>query len=134
MIYFLDTNICIFFLKNKFPKIAENLKHKKPDQIKISAIVAGELRRGALRSSNFSKVTLAVEQFIASLEVIPFCSNCSIQWAGLREELEKKGQMIGPYDSLIAATVLEHRGTLVTHNTKEFKRVKGLSFEDWAVE
>jgi tRNA(fMet)-specific endonuclease VapC len=49
----------------------------------------------------------------------------------MRVALARAGKPIGPYDTLIAATALEHGLTLVTHNTREFRRVEGLAVEDW---
>jgi tRNA(fMet)-specific endonuclease VapC len=51
--------------------------------------------------------------------------------ASIRATLEKQGTPIGPYDVLIAGTALSNKGTLITHNLKEFERIKGLQLEDW---
>jgi tRNA(fMet)-specific endonuclease VapC len=64
-------------------------------------------------------------------EIVSFDSRSADYYGTVRLELEKKGQLIGPNDLVIAATVLAHGGVLVTHNVKEFKRVKGLKVEDW---
>jgi tRNA(fMet)-specific endonuclease VapC len=51
--------------------------------------------------------------------------------ASIRAALEKQGTPIGPYEVLIAGTALSNKGTLITHNLKEFERIKGLQLEDW---
>jgi tRNA(fMet)-specific endonuclease VapC len=64
-------------------------------------------------------------------EIVPFDTLCAEWYADIRENLERRGQVIGPNDLLIAATTLAHHGTLVTHNTREFRRIARLTLEDW---
>jgi len=72
-----------------------------------------------------------VQQTLAPFRSLPFDDTTAERYAGIRAELERVGQVIGPHDLLIAAICLEHDCTLVTHNTAEFSRVAGLQFEDW---
>jgi len=129
--YFLDTNICIWALKGTFPKIAGRLRRHAPNSIKISAIVKAELLYGAERSARPARNLPIVEAFLFPFEVVPFCDDSAAVYAGIRRELEAKGKVTGPNDLLIAATVLANRGVLVTHNVREFKRVRGLKTQDW---
>jgi len=66
-----------------------------------------------------------------SFIIVPFDSSAAERYAQIRQNLEKRGRVIGPDDLLIAATVLTCGGVLVTHNTSEFSRVEGLRLEDW---
>jgi predicted nucleic acid-binding protein len=63
--------------------------------------------------------------------VLPFGQEEAFSAAQIRDDLERKGVAIGPYDVLIAATAVSHRATLITHNRKQFKRVDALKMEDW---
>ena len=133
MIFFLDTNICIYLLKGRYPNIAEVMRGLSPTTIKIPAIVAAELYYGAERSSNVKKALGIVKKFLEPFELVAFCTKAAIESSTIRVLLEKEGRIIGPYDILIAATALLHGGTLVTRNTKEFNRVPGLRVVDWTL-
>lgn len=131
MRYFLDTNILVYGMKGRFPQIARELSSLNPDQVKIPAIVLAELICGALKSSDPQKAVSIAEQFVAPYEVVPFCRRCALFHGRVRARLEAKGTMIGPNDMIIAATVLAHDATLVTHNLREFQRIAELRTLDW---
>lgn len=133
MSWFLDTNVCIYFLKGTHPSIREHLCSKAPVEIKIPAIVRAELLLGAEKSTHPAKVRPKVEAFLSFFETIAFDEAAAKEYAFIRSKLEKVGTPIGPNDLLIAATVKAHRATLVTHNTKEFQRITGLKLEDWTI-
>jgi len=130
--WFLDTNICIYFLKGSHPSIREHLCSKAPVELKIPAIVRAELLLGAEKSTHPAKVRPKVEAFLSLFETIPFDESAAQEYTLIRSKLEKAGTPIGPNDLFIAATVKARHATLVTHNTKEFKRIKGLKVEDWS--
>lgn len=131
MNYYLDTDICIYALKGKFPAIKDQLRLLSPNHIKIASIVKAALWLGVCHSSDPKRTGLAVEQFLEPFEVVPFDGSCAMVYSKIRWELEKKGHSIDPNDLLIAATVLTHNGTLITHNTKEYNRVSHLKIQDW---
>ena len=131
MNYYLDTDICIFALREKFPSIKLWMQKCSPEHIKISSIVKAELLLGALKSDDPKKVLSIVEKFLDPFEIISFDENSAGVYAQIRYDLEKKGQLIGPNDLLIASTVLAHQGTLITHNMDEFKRIGHLKIQDW---
>ena len=128
---FLDTDICIYAIKNKYPQIMKQLKRFLPEDIKIPSLVKAELLLAAEKSKLHKKTLLRIEQFLFPFEIVPFDDNATIIYAKIRATLEKKGQPIGPNDMIIAATTLTHKGILVTHNTKEFSRIKQLKIKDW---
>lgn len=132
MKYFLDTNICIYALKDKFPGIKEKMEKISPSEIAIPSMVKAELYYGAQKSQNKKKVISALDKFLAPFDIIPFGNKEVTAYAEIRAKLEKSGKIIGPNDLIIAATTLSHGATLVTHNTREFERVENLSVEDWA--
>lgn len=131
MKYFLDTNICIYFLKGKFPHLAEKILSFSPKDIKIPSIVKAELLYGAEKSQKKSENIEKINQFLFPLEIIGFDDNESIEYGVIRSNLEKKGNTIGPNDIIIASTVLANDGTLITNNVKEFNRISGLKIENW---
>ncbi len=129
--YYLDTNICVYFLNGKYPQVKDNIKKTNPIQIKIPSIVKAELLYGAEKSQNKEKNIDLVIKFLEPFEIRDFDDNSSVQYSKIRAMLESKGTIIGPNDYIIASTVLSNGGILITNNVEEFKRVKGLRIENW---
>ncbi|WP_139651941.1 type II toxin-antitoxin system VapC family toxin [Raoultibacter phocaeensis] len=130
---FLDTCVCIEFLRGTMPNVFKALKAHDPQEIALPAVVEAELRCGALKSAKPQENLLKVELFLAPFKSIPFDSPCAEEYGIIRAELEKDGRVIGPNDLMIAATTRAHLATLVTDNVKEFERVRGLAVESWDV-
>jgi tRNA(fMet)-specific endonuclease VapC len=131
MIYYLDTNICIYFLKGSSPKVMSQIKKISPNHIKIPAIVKAELLYGAEKSNNKISNLANANRFLEPFEIVPFDDECSITYSKIRSFLELKGDIIGPNDYIIASIVLANNGTLITNNEKEFKKVKNLKIDNW---
>lgn len=131
MKYFLDTNICIYFLKGMYPSIRHAIQRLEPESIKIPAIVKAELLYGAEKSNIKKEINTKIHAFLQPYEIIPFDNESSAHYANIRYSLENKGHVIGPNDLVVASTVCAHGGVLVTNNTKEFKRVPQLQLENW---
>jgi len=129
--FFLDTNVCVYLLKGEFPRIRERLRRLRPAQVKIPAPVHAELWYGAARSAQRDRTLRELAEFLRPYEIVAFDQDAAEIQGQIRAELELAGKPIGLYDSFIAATVLAHDGILVTHNTREFRRVKHLRWEDW---
>lgn len=133
MKFYLDTNICIYFLKGEHENIRIRLLEKHPDEIKICSIVKAELLLGAEKSVRKEENGKKVNEFLFPFEIAAFGEKESVSYAKIRAKLEKEGRIIGPNDLLIAATVLANDGILITNNVAEFERVKGLALENWVV-
>jgi tRNA(fMet)-specific endonuclease VapC len=133
MIYFLDTNICIYFLKGTFPKLKENLLSHSRNEIFIPSIVKAELFYGAEKSIKKTETINKLKLFLEPFTIVGFGDKESLVYAHIRANLEKQGSPIGPNDLIIASTVIANNGILVTKNIKEFLRVNGLRIEDWTV-
>lgn len=131
MNYFLDTNICVYYLKGMYGSIAENLLRRHPEEIRIPSMVKAELLYGAYRSHRSSENIELLEEFLFPFRIVGFSDNECIEYARIRAELEAKGAIVGPNDLIIASTVVAHDGVLVTNNEKEFNRVRGLTVENW---
>ena len=130
MKYVLDTNTLIYFFKG-LGNVSDRLLARPPNDIWIPAIVLFELEVGIGKSNRPKKRREQLNEFLSLINIIPFGYEEAICASDIRIKLERKGIPIGPYDILIAASALATKATLVTHNTKEFKRVGALKIEDW---
>lgn len=129
--YLLDTNICIYFMKNTYPQLTERILSCPPSDFLISAITVFELEYGAEKSNWGDKTRHKLAMFLSPFQLLPFTTEDAVIAGKLRGFLEKNGTPIGPYDIQIAAQGISRGVTLITHNTGEFSRVPGLTSEDW---
>ena len=129
--YMLDTNICIFIIKNKPLQVIDNLKAHKPEEICISSITYSELRHGVEKSQARDRNEVALTLFLSAIDILPFDTKAAEEYGRIRAVLEKQGTPIGPMDMLIAAHAKSNTMTVVTNNTREFQRVPDLPLEDW---
>ena len=133
MLYMLDTNICSYIIRNKPQSIKNKLQEVEQNHtIALSSIVVSELLYGATKKDS-PKLTKIVSAFIDNFIIYDYSKVSAQSYANIRTNLEKKGQIIGANDLLIASHTLSLGAVLVTNNTKEFKRVKGLNLEDWSL-
>jgi len=128
--FMLDTNICIFTIKNK-PQIVREAFNLHDGQLCISAVTLMELIYGAEKSAAPEKNLAVVESFAARLEVLPFDNDAAAHTGMIRSELARAGTPIGPYDYMIAGHARSRGLIVVTNNLREFERVPGLRVEDW---
>lgn len=128
--FMLDTNICIFTIKNKPQHVREAFKAHH-GQFCISTVTLMELIYGAEKSSSPSRNLADVEGFAARLEVLKYDQDAAAHTAQLRVELARAGTPMGPYDHMIAGHSRSKGLILVTNNRREFDRVPGLRVEDW---
>ncbi|MCF5143116.1 tRNA(fMet)-specific endonuclease VapC [Pseudomonas sp. WS 5532] len=128
--FMLDTNICIFTIKNKPQQVRETFK-RHHGQLGISTVTLMELIYGAEKSANPERNLADVEGFAARLEVLKYDQDAAIHTGQLRAELARAGTPIGPYDQMIAGHARSQGLILVTNNRREFDRVPGLRVEDW---
>lgn len=128
--YMLDTNICIFTIKNR-PQHVREAFNRFHDQLCISSISLMELIYGAEKSASPEKNLAVVEGFAARLEVLSYDGPAANHTGQLRAELARNGTPIGPYDHLIAGHARSRGLIMVTNNRREFDRVPGLRVEDW---
>jgi tRNA(fMet)-specific endonuclease VapC len=131
MKYLLDTNICIYIIKQKPPQVIGRLQKIEVNEIGISVITLAELEYGVAKSNFPERNKLALVQFLVPFEILPFSESAAAIYGRIRSGLEKTGQIIGPYDLLIGAQALSERLTLVTNNEREFQRIPGLTIENW---
>ncbi len=134
MKYLLDTNICIYIIKQRPEWVAEKFHSLSVESVGISSITSSELFFGVAKSSNVGQNQRALAEFLAPLTVVPYDQQAAPYYGQLRASLEKSGQVIGSLDMLIAAHALRMGVILVTNNLGEFQRVEGLQLENWADE
>lgn len=132
MTYLLDTNICIYIIKERPAIVLQKFRELTLGSVAISAITLAELEYGIRKSTNPDKNLQALNQFLVPLHILAFDLEATTAYGKIRADLERKGTPIGPLDTLIAAHALSLNITLVTNNEREFKRVAGLKIENWA--
>lgn len=128
--YMLDTNICIYTLKNKPPQVRE-LFNQQHGRMCISSVVLMELLFGAEKSMHAAAALEVVESFAARLAVLDFDVQAASHSAQIRAELQKAGTPIGTYDLMIAGHARSRGLVVVSNNLREFNRVSGLRVENW---
>ena len=131
--YLLDTNICIFAIKNKPETVLKKLKEKISDGIYISSLTVAELEFGVENSQKIENNRVALLKFLSIFNILNFDDSDAIDYGRLKTDLRKQGRIIGPIDMLLAAQALNKELIFVTNNVKEFERVKGLKIEDWSI-
>ena len=128
--YLLDTNIISDLIRNPQGKAAKRIAKVGETSICTSIIVAAELRYGCTKSGS-PRLSKAVEDLLGEISVLPFEVPADVEYGTLRVALEAAGTPIGSNDLLIAAHARATGATVVTANTQEFKRVPGLTVENW---
>lgn len=130
MHYLLDTNTCIDLMRSH-PNVLRRVSAKSPGDFLVSTVTSYELHTGVAKCSAPEKERPKVELLLKTITELPFDQLAAREAGRIRGVLEAGGQMIGPYDILIAAQALRSGLVLVTANTGEFRRVPGLTVENW---
>lgn len=131
MKYMLDTNTCIYIIKQKPVEVIERFRKLQISQVSISSITLSELEYGVIKSSKPEQNRSALAQFLAPIEILPYDDAAAQHYGELRVYLEKSGAPIGSLDMLIAAHALSTSCILITNNVKEFERVPNLKIDNW---
>jgi tRNA(fMet)-specific endonuclease VapC len=126
----LDTNICIYVMKT-YPQNLREKFNALAEQLCISSITLGELHYGAEKSARRELNLMAIEQFVARLDVLAFGNKAATHYGQVRAELERAGTPCGPHDMQIGAHARSEGLIVVTNNRKEFDRMSGLRVENW---
>ncbi|ACB00960.1 MULTISPECIES: type II toxin-antitoxin system VapC family toxin [Cyanophyceae] len=129
--FLLDTNICIYIIKEKPSQVLEKFEQIEPHKLGISIITLAELEYGAAKSMNPAKNYQVIEDFITYLDVFNWDRQASHIYGELRATLTRQGTPIGILDTQIAAHCLSLNRVLVTNNVREFERVPGLKVKNW---
>lgn len=128
----LDTNICIYLIRERPPEVLRRFEDHAVGDIGLSSVTAAELYFGARKSQRPDQNVQALEQFLLPLEIAGFGHAAAAAYGGIRASLEQRGAPIGSLDTLIAAHAVSLDVTLVTNNVREFERVPGIRLDNWA--
>ena len=131
MAFLLDTNACIDYLTGRYPRVVTRIQASSPEDLFLSVVVVAELRYGADHSARRRTNHSRIDALIEEIEPLDFDLRAAAAYGRVRAQLEAGGTPIGPNDMLIAAHALSRGLTVVTDNTTEFRRVKGLKVENW---
>lgn len=134
MKYMLDTNICIFAIRNSNDNVLKKFREHLDDELYISSITLAELMYGVEKNRKPEQNRNALLQFLTLIDIKEFSEKAAIEYGKIRAFLENQGTPIGPLDTLIAAHAVSENMILVTHNTKEFLRIPDLTVENWTFE
>lgn len=128
--YMLDTNICIYVMKN-YPQGLQEKFNSLAEQLCISCITLGELHYGAEKSARRADNLMAIEHFVARLDVLPFDTKAAVHYGQVRAELERAGTPCGSHDMQIGGHARSEGLIVVTNNLREFNRMPGVRVENW---
>lgn len=134
--YHLDTNVCIALINGSSPQIRARFRSTidAGSTVAVSSVAIDELWYGVEKSAKRDFNRERLETFLRGpLDIVAFDEEDAPIAGQVRADLERGGKPIGAYDILIASQAKRHEATLVTSNTEEFKRVKGLRMEDWEI-
>lgn len=133
MIWMLDTDILVYFINRKpgFERIARRMSGRSPGEVRLSAITLTELTFGIENGEFRSEDGKTLEGLLGFLQVDDFPGGAAQDYGEIRVSLERSGRKIGPNDLLIAAHARHLGAVLVTNNEREFRRVPGLSVQNW---
>ena len=129
--YLLDTDIVVFFLRNK-KSIAEHLALLSPNDIFVSEVTVAELEYGNRCSGRYEENKWMVDRFLSSVNIVPF-SDAIHLYAEERYRLRMLGQSIEDFDLLIGCTAVSNNLVMVTNNAKHYSRIKDIIIENWVV-
>ena len=127
--FLLDTDICIYLINRK--EAPRERFRRNAGRTGISAISYAELCFGVAHSARVALNERLLQQFRTDLQIFPFDADAATHYGEIRQELGRRGELIGPHDLLIAAHARSRDATLVTNNEREFGRVPGLRTENW---
>ncbi len=125
----MDTNICIYYIKGLYD-LDKKFERLEPQNCYISEITLAELKFGVENSEKREKNLKVLEKFLSGITVIPIFHALDI-YAKEKSRLRKSGTPIDDFDLLIGATAVHHSLIMVTNNSSEFKRIKGVVIENW---
>ncbi len=132
--YMLDTDTCSCIMKRSSAPVLRRLQAVPVTDVCMSVITKSELLYGVEVSPRRTQDAAALAAFLPYVEVLDFGDDAAHHYAEIRADLKQRGSLIGANDLFIAAHARSAGLTLVTNNTTEFERVKGLKIENWTIQ
>ena len=130
MKYLLDTDTCIYLINERPKRALARFRRHAVGDIGVSTVTVSELAYGVAKTGS-ARNRAALEAFLLPLEIAAYDLSAALRYGEVRSDLSRRGQPIGPLDTMIAAHALSLGTALVTNNEHEFRRVKGLAVENW---
>jgi tRNA(fMet)-specific endonuclease VapC len=132
MRYMLDTNICIYIIKNHPPQVLRRLEALKQGGAVMSVVTYAELRAGLeTQTTNREQDEHVLALLVSRIPVLPFTESDAESFGVLRAAVRDRSR--NAMDRLIAAHAVNSGVTLVTNNEADFKDYPGLVVENWAL-
>jgi tRNA(fMet)-specific endonuclease VapC len=132
-LYMFDTDTCAFILRRTSEPLLQHIQTTPIEQQCMSVVTYAELLYGVELSSQKKTNQAAVEILARHINILDWTQKAATQYAKIRADLKKTGNMVGANDLMIAAHALSLGAKIVTNNTKDFERIKGLAIENWVV-
>jgi tRNA(fMet)-specific endonuclease VapC len=132
-LYMFDTDTCAFILRRASEPLLQHIQTTPIEQQCMSVVTYAELLYGVELSSQKKTNQAAVEILARHINILDWTQKAATQYAKIRADLKKTGNMVGANDLMIAAHALSLGAKIVTNNTKDFERIKGLAIENWVV-
>jgi tRNA(fMet)-specific endonuclease VapC len=131
--FMLDTDTCSYIMKRSHPQVIKRLQSVAVGDVCMSVVTKAELLYGVEVSPRRAQDAAALDAFLPYVEALDLTADAAMHYAEIRADLKRRGTMIGANDLFIAAHARAQDLTLVTNNTAEFGRVKGLTVENWTL-
>ena len=129
--WMLDTDTCSYFLKAHPESLKVRIEKAGLEQLAISTVVLAELFFGAARHPRGAEIRSGIDEFSARLSVFPWDKAAAEHYGQIRSRMEQQGTPMGNMDMMIAAHARSLNAVLVTNNVRHFRRVPGLTVENW---
>lgn len=127
--YLIDTNTCIYYIKGKFD-LKTKFELADLENCFISEITLAELKFGEANSEKKDKNQKVLDNFLTGIKIVPIYHSLDL-YASEKARLRKAGTLVDDFDILIGVTAITHNLIMVTNNSEHFKRLKGITIEDW---
>jgi len=130
--YIIDSDILIYFLKNH-PNVVNKFAEAESDDIAVTIISYAELLFGAYNSLRIKENLSKIKSFLETMTIVNFDKPAADIFARLKSDLRKEGRTISDMDLIIASICIANQWTLITNNSKHFKRIRELKIENWSI-
>ncbi|MBM3934366.1 MAG: type II toxin-antitoxin system VapC family toxin [SAR202 cluster bacterium] len=132
MLYMLDTDICVFILRNSSASVSEAARRVPASDLCISVVTLAELLFGAERSDSKRFNQAIVRGFADRIQIHPWDQSAAESYAVIRNQVQRAGLPAAAMDLMIASHAVSKGATIVTNNVRHFHRIQGLKIENWA--
>lgn len=134
MLYMLDTDTCSYLIRKRPVSVLTEMDGatQQGHEIVISSITYAELKLGARRAQNTDKLLGLIDDLCDCIhDIYPWDKVAADRFAETQTYLLNKGTPIGPNDTMIAAHAMSCEAVLISNNTRHFKKVPGLTIDNW---